>query len=51
LINTIGAVLIVVALSIASIGYIWQFIKPTVEKYELRVLSDSYDENLTLKDK
>ena len=36
----LAPVLILTAISIASIGYLWSMIKPTVEHVELKYLKD-----------
>lgn len=43
----LGAVLLMLALFIASIGYIWHIAKPTVEATELQLLKD-LDENSSM---
>jgi hypothetical protein len=37
----LGTVLIIMAITIASIGYLWHLVKPTVERTELQLLKDS----------
>lgn len=40
LIVAFGTLLVIFALAIASIGVLWHVMKPTVEKYELKILKD-----------
>ena len=44
LIRTIGTILILMAISIVSMYYLWHIIKPTIEAKELQYLRDN---NLT----
>lgn len=44
----LGSVLLLIALSIASVGYIWHLVKPTVENTELQYYKDLHDRNTTM---
>lgn len=36
IVTALGTVLVLIAISIVSIGYLWQLVKPTVERTELQ---------------
>jgi hypothetical protein len=46
-INAMGFVIFILALSIAMLGMTWHYVKPFVEKEELKYVKTSKDINMT----